>query len=605
MPIPFQFEVLKTPTVARLPHLGLTDDQYVVWSYNGVIKNPKVDAQPLVLVGFRKLDKGAVADELILRRVPLTALGQVRIGSIWEKNICNTSAKFEEHDFEVDFRLGNWKYSSFFDSSPKNGSSLPPYPMELYPLKYQGDRNRHIEFQLNEGGKLVVPCLEFYARCYGRSEELNRILATYSWDEVERRFYAPLDEPEESGKWKVKLRKRLHNGDTVFLAHTKYDTYTQKVARSIHSQLEAQFDAETNSPAFLKIAPWFQGPAEIRCQGIWFNNRKSFLALRIIGASDPDGILIERNRENSNKTSGDSSDFEAGKAWDGATETHLVRPPDIVDLTSDVEPDHGTGAVEILDPSFVVLGIPRAIVDKHGERISSSSKNRRPGGNESSYSSGERHGSGKGVGYASIHAPESYESHGALLDLWNATISLKKKHPPLIQTAEWFTFTEGYRSDGTPKLIALEPIEKEEEVPTITRNWVYFDVKTERPRGLMVLRITSNGRSIYIVEIERRPRKTTTQNSEDKDGEEPYRGVVATVEDSKVFENWLRRFMSDVRYVRGIVRKVVPYFPSLADTFTHPKTRGEYILGEAALLQALEKIDPSSTLTIRQKSKHQ
>ncbi|MFC5301991.1 hypothetical protein [Azospira restricta] len=586
MPIPFQFEILKTPSVTRIPGLALPAGSYVAWTYNGVVKNLQAKSQPLALVGFRQIVEGSVADDLILRRVPLTALGQVRIGTIWANNMSHTSAKFEEFDFEVDFRGAAWQHTSFFYASPSTRTT--PYPMELYPLKHQKDKNWNIEFKLQNGGKLVVPCLEFYSRCYGRSEELNRILATYGWDEVNKRFYAPLEEPEESGKWKVKLRKRLHNGDTVFLAHAKYDPYTQRVAREIYGQLESQFVPRNKAPSFLKVAPWFQGPAELRCQGIWFDNQRSFLALRVIGGSDPDGILIERGRENTNKNIEGNPDLENDNAWEGAIEKRLIRPPDIVDLTGDDEPNHGTGAVEILDPKFVVLGIPRAVVDRHGERISSSSKNRRKGGNESTNSSGERHGSGSGIGYASIHAPVHLESHGALLDMWNATSSLKKKHPELIQTAEWFTFADGYRSDGNPKLIALEPID-EEEIPTTTRNWVYFDVKTARPRGLMVLRITSRGRPIYIVEIERRPRKVANQSDVEKEGEEAYRGVMAVIEDSKIFEQWLRRFMSDVRYIRGIVSKLIPHCPGLADTFTHPKTRGEYILGEAALLQALEK----------------
>jgi len=587
MPIPFQFETLKAPTVVRLPNLALPEGSHIAWSYNGVVKNVQANSQPLVLVGFRHLVDGLLADDLVLRRVPLTALGQVRIGTIWANNMSNALAQFDECDFEVDFRGSAWQHTSFFSSS--HSAETVPYPMELYPLKYKGDKNWYIEFKLQSGGKLVVPCLEFYARCYGRSEEVNRILATYGWEEVNRRFYAPIDEPEESGKWKVKLRKRLHNGDTVFLAHAKYDPYTRLAAQEIHSQLQSQFNPESKSPSFLKVAPWFQGPAELRCQGIWFDNRRSFLALRILGASDPDGILIERNRENTNKNDGGDPGLEGGDAWEGATDTHLVRPPDIVDLTGDDEPNHGTGAVEILDPSFVILGIPRAVVDRHGERISSSSKNRRKGDEESSYSSGERQGSGESVGYASIHAPVTIESHGALLDLWNATSSLQKKHPELIQTAEWFTFADGYRSDGNPKLIALKPID-DDEIPTTTRNWVYYDVKKGRSRGLMVLRIVSNGQPIYIVEIERRPRKVTSQPDIKKEGEEPYRGVVAVIEEHEAFELWLKRFMSDVRYIRGIVSKVISHCPGLADTFTHPKTRGGYILGEAALLQAFEKV---------------
>lgn len=594
MPIPFNFKILRTKKVTRLANLSLIGDAFVAWSYHGIYKNRNAESQPQVLVGFRQLIGSLLADEVILRRVPLTALGQVRIGTIWKDNVSDTAASFDQHDFDVDFRSTEWRHTSF--AVPSIGDGTAPYPLACYPLKYPKDQNWYIEFKLPSGGKLVIPCLEFYARCYGRSNELNRILATYRWDEVNNRCYAPIGEPEEYDKWKIKLRKRLHNGDTVFLAHAKYDPYTRQVAKEINAQIESQFVPESKTPCFIKVAPWFQGPAELRCQGIWFDNGRSFLALQIDGCSDPDGILIERDRENTNKNVAGESNPERVDAWKGAPEKRLIRPPDIVDLTDDDEPDHGASSVEIQDSGFVVLGIRRAIVDRHGNRISSSSRSPRKGSDESSYSSGEPHGSGKGIGYASIHAPVILESHGALLDAWNAANSLKMKHPDLIQSADWFTFTHGYRSDGNPKLIALEAIDQETELetPDSTRNWCYFDVDAGRMRGVMVLRIVSNGLPIHIVEIERRPRKTTGQTDVMKESEEPYQGFVTVITDRAVFEKWLRRFVYDVRYVRGIVSKLVPYCPARADTFRHPKVRGDYVLGEPAVLNALEKMGVST-----------
>lgn len=587
MSIPFDFKILKASNVVRIPELSLNEGTYVAWSYNGVLKNKKAESQPLVLIGFRQMVGNLLNDELTLRRVPLTALGQVRIGTIWTDNTSTAAAQFVEQDFDVDFRSTEWRHTSFSTSSLHNADF--PYPMGIYPLKYHKDKNWYIECRLQNGGRLVIPCIEFYARCYGKSDELNRILATYPWDEAVKRIYAPIDESEEKDKWKVKLGKRLYNGDVVIAAHAKYDPYTQRIAKSIYSQIESQFTPDSMTPSFIKVAPWFQGPAELRCQGIPFDNGRSFLALRIVGGSDPDGILIERDRENTNKNTGGDPGPEGSDAWSGSAVRRLIRPPDIVDLTGDNEPDHGASSVEVLNPSFVVLGIPRAVVDRHGQRISSSSKNRRTGGNDSAFSSGEPQGSGKGVGYASMHAPVVLESHGALLDVWNAANSLKTKHPELIQSAQWFTFVDGYQFQGNPKLIALEPIE-DDGIPTSTRNWCYFDVDAGRMRGVMVLRIVSKGMQIHIVEIERRPKNTEGSPKGTKEGEEPYRGFVTAFEEGVAFDRWLKRFLSDVRYVRGIVKKLTAYCPARAHTFKHPKARGEYVLGEPALLNALDKM---------------
>ncbi len=500
---------------------------------------------------------------------------------------------FDVHDFDVDFRPDKWRHTSF-QNVFKNSTSAP-YPRDIYPLQVKTDKNWFLEFMLSSGGKLVVPSLEFFSRCYGRSQELNRILATYPWkgaqDADNSRLYVPLDEPEEPNRWKVKLRRRLTNGDTTFLAHAKYDSYTEKVAKSIYGQIEDSYKPESTAPMFIKIPPWFQGPAEIRARGIWFDNNRSFLALQIVGSSDPDGILILRDRENTNKTDGvDPKDGNV--AWPGTSERLLIRPPDIVDLTGDVEPDHGTGAVEILDPDFVVMGIPRKIVDIYGRKVTSRSGKKESADDASAYSSGDPYGSQQGVGYASIHAKPVMESNGALMDMWNAILHTQKKYPGKVQTIEWFTFEHGYVSAGEPGLIALEPIDDDHdpEIPTITRNWLFQDVATARVRGVMVVRMIVNGVDVHIIELQRRPRTKKDANDQKKDSEESFKGYVIVLKDAKDFLPWLRRFLSDVRYVRGIVQKLVPFSPGDAATFTHKPAGHEEIPCEAAVLNALTKM---------------
>ena len=63
------------------------------------------------------------------------------------------------------------------------------------------------------------------------------MLATYDWKEVNKRFYAPFDQSVTHGSWPVKLKSRMYNGDVVFLAHMKYDSYTITVNREIDQRL--------------------------------------------------------------------------------------------------------------------------------------------------------------------------------------------------------------------------------------------------------------------------------------------------------------------------------------------------------------------------------
>lgn len=596
MQIPFDFKIKPTAKPIRIDtQFKDNSTDLIAWWYAGIYKNQKAMSQPNVLIDFRKIENGTISDKAIYQRVPLTSLGQVTVGSIWKDGVCRSGVDFPVADFDIDFRRDGWHFTSF-EQAYKNHTELPYPQKQIYPLEFSGDKNWLIQFKLATGGKLIVPCLEFFSRCYGRSQEVNRILAAYPWEGNEdsclSKFYAPLDEPEEPNKWKVKLRKRLRNGDTTFLAHAKYDHYTKIAAKSIHSRIEEKYKPESKSPIFIEVAPWFQGPAEIKVKGIWFDNNRSFLALQVMGCSDPDGILIERDRENSNNRdggAGDESDAD-GNAWSGVPEKKLIRPPDIVDLTGDAEPDHGASSVELLDQDFVVMGIPRAIVDRHGKKITSRSGAKRKGDDASAYSSGEPHGSGKNIGFASIHAKPVIESHGALMDMWIAMLHTQKKYPDNIQSVEWFTFEDGYNSQEPPNLIALEPIDEDDnaDVPTTTKNWVY--VATGKVRGVMVVRLLVNGTPVHIVELQRRPRKIKDENDQEKEGEQSFKGFVTVINDNNEFIRWLKRFLSDVRYVRGIVQKLTPYSPGKADTFTHKPAGYEEVPCEAAVLNALGKI---------------
>ena len=50
-------------------------------------------------------------------------------------------------------------------------------------------------------------------------------------------------------------------------APVKYAPYTRSAAKSIYAQIEAEHDPRGRLPAFIKVAPWFQGHAELKVSG--------------------------------------------------------------------------------------------------------------------------------------------------------------------------------------------------------------------------------------------------------------------------------------------------------------------------------------------------
>lgn len=572
-------------------------ENWVVWWYCGIYKNQQAGSQPNVLVAFRELlDSGYLSDSFILRRVPLTTLGHVRLGSVWKSGICRQEIEFDTHEFDVDYRTGNWQFSSFQYANQNN--IPPPFPPSLYPLQYKRDRNWVIEFNLSSGGKLVLPCLEFFSRCYGRSAELRRVLATYPWRGTDggsgNRLYAPLDQPEEKGKWKVKLRQRMVNGDALFLAHVKYDSYAEHRAKGIYAQIEAQHDPSGKHPIFLTAGPWYKEPARLKVRGIWFDNGKSFLGLQIVGASDPGGVPIERNRDNRNNAEQPAGITAGRQAWQGAPECATAKPSQIIDLTRDAEPDRGGEGLGIEEPEFELLGAQRLITNYRDKQARGSAAIKVKGGASGSYSTGESFGEGKGVGYASIRTEPIMESQGVMRDMWNAMEFLRELYPRKIYKVEWFTFEDGYRSDKEPKLIALEPFSTQEligegkELPTATQNWPYMDRHRSELRGVLVARLSLARKTIHIVEIQRR-RKGKASGSP-QDTEEHFKGLVFVLDDQKHFASWLRKLLSRVRYAHGVLQKLEKQCPGEAASFSHRPARNERVPCEGAVRLALKKV---------------
>ena len=482
--------------------------ELIVWSYGGLSKNRRAETVPKAVVFFRRIEKDGSVGIKERRDVALNYLGLLSIGSIWHQGVCKAEAIRETQYFDVDFTAGAWSFVSPADCAAKKIAQ--PISRADYPLYFANDKNWWLNFPLNGGKNLLIPCIEFLVRCYGRSEEVSRILVTYPWHKVEEHFYAPFDQPAQPDAWPVKLKKRLRNGDTVFLAHAKYDRYTQLASKEIYSQIEAAFTNEDDY-AFIKVAPWFQGAAKIKVSGQWINNGNTFLGLRIFGCSEPIGETILRSRENANTAVMPAEGGGHGTAWAGSPERVLKNYPNIVDLTDSNEPDQDSSTIELEEDEFEEIGERRVVIDVRREQANTSAGPRRSAENPEAFSPGERHGRGKNVGYASIHAPSVLESHGALRDMWNAMRYMKKEYPDLIRSVEWFTFSKGFQSEGEPELVSLKPFDDDaEEISPETKRWLYRSVRDKFPRGILVTRIVVKGKSVHIVEIERR-----TKQSED------------------------------------------------------------------------------------------
>lgn len=568
------------PFLRRYPH------PLAVWWYGPIIKNTNSNSVPKVVVLFRRLDEGAGKNRWLRRETALTHLGLLRIGSVWQSACHKNVLPYQSVTFDVDYSPEGWTCLSAAEIADRAPESL--WSTDLYPLEYRHDRNYLLDFKLADGRNLLVPCMEFFVRCFGHSAEVKRVLATYPWEEAERRLYLPFEEQPPHGTWAIKLAKRMRNDDVVFLAHVKYDRHARRVAKSIYSQAEAAPSPAVrgNPYVFLRAIPWFHGPAQLEVEGIPFNGGRSFLALRITGASQPNGNAVIRDRENRGGILG--TDEVGGHSSDPRTRIKRARSfPGILDLTSDEEPDHGSMSADIEEDDFKILGTPRAVIDRKTAVERGFVRRVTDGTGIKSISTGERYGSGKGVGYGSIHAPIVLESEGALRETWKAARHLAEAYPEIVRTVGWYALDSGVNYDGEPKLVVLVPAL--DDKGKVKSTWVYREVETETPRGILIIAMEVSGIPVYLLEIQRRI--VTATNGEQS--EESFKGLAVTTRNGQDPCKWLRPLLGGIQAEKGVVQRVIGYCPEPTHAYAYKhvaSTRENVALYETAVLNVLSKV---------------
>lgn len=581
------------PTHVR--HLKLKDlppGDYVVRWYGAVIKNKATVSLPHVAVWFQKLDVDGTLSDHRRIDVGITDLGLLQIGTIWNQNGCNRQIRFEEHTFQVNFSREGWEIASQYDLSHSREELF--IPSKIYPLNWASyDRSQLLVFELRNGRKLIVPCLEFYSRYYGRSGHVRRVLATYGWEQAEPKLYLPFEGSAPPGSWPINLASNTRNSDAVFLAHVKYDSDTRHAAKSVYAGLETQYDDKRlGGKAFPKISPWFKGNAELIVQGHWLDDDR-FLALRIAGGSYPQGPHIIAYRENPGKADESAPDGAPFSGWRGGRN---LPPPPVFNVTSDDEPDHSSDTADIEDSTFRISGPPRKVdFIKSSKAVTRPAKST-PKEQSEQYSPGERYGSRRGTGVASIHTETILESNGVARDVWEALLHLRETMPNQVIAVGWYSAdTKQVNFSAEPSMAALWQFSEDEanahKLKPAHQRWVYLN--DEKLRGVLVSFVRTTTGSAYLFEIERRQRTRTSDEGQEFSDEEALCGLVVSTPSSIHPGAWIPRVLDGIRLARGVMKRVLKYCPqdqTLAHYYRHPTSSTDQISGHSTVINALGKV---------------
>lgn len=575
----------------------------MVWWYGPLQKGTKAATVPLVRVVFRKLaEDDSLATGYETADVPLTYLGLLRIGSVWQGGQRVAIAGYPEELFEsLTFSEEGWSLSSFHEAHRLRQDS--PFPLAEYPLLYGRDQAPLLNFRLSNGKKLLVPCLEFFTRCYGRSAEVRRVLTIYPWRIGRKKLIVPIEEHDrnviDQEVWPVKLTRRMHSADAVFLAHLEHSSYALNAAKSIYAQVEAAF-SQNQRYLFPAVYPWFRGGAKLKAEGLWLDGNTTFLALRITGASDPQGETVVREHEIPENSQAVLEEGTGGPGESVGRVPRFIRPPEVIDLTDAAEPNHGMPQIDLDSDAMEILGEPRQVLDRTRAvdrglmrwRVASGPAPRR-------FATGEPYGSGRSTGYVAIRTPTrtrpwqgTLESKGVLRDMWNAARKLQQRSRGRLISVGWFTFETGVAHGVEPRLVAFKPYAADAQVDASTKNWVYHDLNEQIPRGLLVMVIWALNKHVAIVEIQRRLASAGSADGNSVE-EESLGGIVIDV--SRVVRDlrpMMQRLMLQISNHRGVTSRVVAEsFERLPmHAFKHVSSQTEAFPCEVAVKNALSKV---------------
>lgn len=541
-------------TKKRTDHLKLLRSapndapESVVWWYGGVLKEQS-GHQPRVFVWLRGLRGDELMDRFWSIRVPISELAHFGIGSIWKGGTSEASLEREEMTFAVDYSGGRWEC---FQPNDELAALIPPSKYLLYPAQ-RHDQSFLLKFKCISGTDevtLLVPCIEYFARMYGQSGHVRRTLCSYPWDEAKKHLVKPLPPGAPTDQWVVNLHRRAVNADVVFVAHLLYDSYALQRTKVIWSQLEAVPWHKRREECFIRVLPWVRGAGMLRTRGIWLQDGKVFLGLRITGASEPPGESVQRDRENTNKVGEMADDAEAGRAWRKAIGNDQ-RMREIIDMTDTSLPQADAGSVFVEDEAMEILGQPRVVIDVRRAVAKSSSAPAPDTSNAQVFSSDAPTGRGGVVGSANFVANHELDSLGVLLDVWRYLVELRAtKHKKILSVH--YMGASGFPCSGTPPaLIPFAPFTKEEVAdrrPT-NRRWPFLDVRTRVLRGALVACVQTTSKTVYFFEIQRRP--TSTKKDGNVGSEEAFKGLVFTAESPEAAFRYVSTIMREARFFQG------------------------------------------------------
>ena len=540
---------------------------------------------PTIYVWFRPLYQDSTFGGWVQRRLATTFLGQLRIGSIWRNGISTDELELDEFSYTGPYTPSHWEDIVWAQKYPEL------IPSDIYHLPYQiNDQSRLLRFHTN-GKTLLVPCMEFFTRCYARSSEVNRILLTYRPDELDARLMVQEPIDSVSGTRPIWVPPFTTDADAHLLARLRYDAEMSKKLRRFPAVLDHELMASKNNVAFMKFGPWYYGPAELKVQGIDLGNGH-FLGLRIVGHTLPEDIPVHALRvQKETDRNGELAGYPMP-----LREVHEVPEGQTIAVAQELGADGDTDINVIQDPGIEILNTPAQVTTETVRRDRNGRTIRTPSAPSSCSAPGEVGGTGKGVGNLQAHSEALPSAGGSVLKLWAGLVDLQQANPNLIRSVSWCT--PGYAFQSPPAVpeasFQLPKLHSSREVHEMhdTNKWLHRPGLTST-RSVFVFRIQTDNFTGYLFEVQRAVREVKNGAGDKESKEDNYCGLVAIPQNGCDLKKWLNIIFEVISWQRGIMKKVssnIKDITSHQHYYPRSKRDSKALEGQATALLALQRL---------------
>lgn len=338
------------------------DKEYLVLWHGAVRKNYSLSTNPLVEVLVQELDSGDCytmivgVTELDVIRVATCWVNGKKVGTLSEiygQQIVNEIFEFDLSTKVPEFiRFGeklkdnrliptkkfNLPFVKFEDAKPSEHFSKYQWP------SYQNTRLNKLQSIDNQ--EVLISSLETLTSLYTPSrKEIRRLILTKSPDYIVNKLIKKYQKNID-GNYSIETKDQsLGNVPIVFLAYLANEPHVKAVVDWLQDSLEIAGLGKDGKPfinRYPEIKPYHPKGLKFSASGIWLEEQKKFLVLRVNSVVAPEEITITLNRTITNYEEMDQ-DTEEPQA-----QPRVIRKARETHVTSNKDPGKNSGESYIM-----------------------------------------------------------------------------------------------------------------------------------------------------------------------------------------------------------------------------------------------------------------